>query len=229
MALREGRGVIDISGQWIEPPSAKPEFETFIDGRPHEPRDFDKDNPSMRWAWRDDLWGLQRPDGSWLVAPKFQQADRLIGELTRVMLNGKVGFINREGNLAIEPVFDEAWPFSYGFDRTAAVRDGIPGVLDKTGAWVSKAGEQQIPFAMTFRVHGDSNSETIRGWHFKKGTDGDFWTRTGAWCSMPSSTSRSSIASTARSSPPRARNGFGSNGTGPRCNHRTGTSSTAHA
>src|SRR5262249_53769175 len=131
MDLREGSGVIDISGRWIEPPRAKPEVDVIIEG---QPREFDKDNPSMRWAWRDNLWGLQRPDGSWLVEPKFQQADRLIFKLTRVMLNGKVGFIDREANLAIQPVFDEAWPFSYGFDRTAAVRNGVPGVIDKTGA-----------------------------------------------------------------------------------------------
>ena len=59
--------------------------------------------------------------------------------------------------------------FSYGLDRTAVVRDGIPGIIDKIEAWVSKAGKQQIPFAMTFRVHGESKSETIRGWHFKNG------------------------------------------------------------
>src|SRR5262249_28675296 len=88
MALREGHGVIDISGQWIVPPRAAPEVETLIEGQPGGTRDFDKDNPSMRWVWRDNLWGLQRPDGSWLVEPKFQQADRLLGELTRVMLNG---------------------------------------------------------------------------------------------------------------------------------------------
>jgi WG containing repeat len=174
MALHEGSGVIDISGQWIEPPRAKPKVEVFIDEQPAEPRDFDKDNPSIRWAWRNNLWGLQRHDGSWLVEPKFQQADRLIGELTRVMLNGKVGFIDREGNLAIEPVFDKVWPFHYGFDRTAAVRDGVPGVIDKTGAWVSQAGDQQIPFAITFTHNGfpdatDDNSETIRGWYFRKG------------------------------------------------------------
>ena len=79
MALRGSSGVIDISGQWIEPPRAKHEFEFIIDGRPRGPHDFDNDNPSMRWAWRDNLWGLQRPEGSWLVEPKFQQADRLIG------------------------------------------------------------------------------------------------------------------------------------------------------
>jgi WG containing repeat len=124
MALRGSSGVIDISGQWIEPPRA--------------PAGSDNDNPSMRWAWRDNLWGLQRPDGSWLVEPKFQQADRLLGELTRVMLNGKVGFIDREGRLTIEPVFDEAWPFGYVSDRTAAVRDGAFGVIDKAGAWSSQ-------------------------------------------------------------------------------------------
>jgi WG containing repeat len=152
MALRESSGVIGISGQWIEPPRAKPEF--------------DKDNPSMRWAWKDNLWGLLRPDGGWLVEPKFQQADRLIGELTRVMLNSKVGFIDREGKLAIEPVFDEAWPFWYGFDRTSAVLNGVLGVIDRTGTWAS---DHQILFAMTFQAGASGNSETIGGWHFKKG------------------------------------------------------------
>jgi hypothetical protein len=32
------------------------------------------------------------------VEPKFQQADRLVGELTRVMLNGKVGLGSRRLN-----------------------------------------------------------------------------------------------------------------------------------
>jgi WG containing repeat len=162
MALRGSGGVIDISGQWIEPPSAPDTLK------------FDKDNPSIRWVWRDNLWGLQRLDGSWLVEPKFQQADRLFGELTRVMLNDKVGFIDREGNLAIEPVFDEAWRFWSGFDRTTAVRDGVFGVIDKTGAWVSQAGDLQIPFGMRFANDlspnvTDDNAKTIRGWHFKKG------------------------------------------------------------
>ena len=171
MALREGHGVIDISGKWIGPPRAKPEIETFIEGQPPEPRDFDKDNPTMRWAWKDSLWGLQRPDGSWLVEPKFQQADRLLGELTRVMLNGKVGFIDREGKLAIAPVFDEAWPFSYGFDQTTAVRDGVFGVIDKTGAWISLAGDLQIRIAIHFLVAGASptDGKVILGWHLKRG------------------------------------------------------------
>jgi len=174
MALHQSNsGVIDISGRWIEPPRATPKMprgDVVFTGQRIELPDFDKDNPSMRWAWRDNLWGLQRPDGSWLVEPRFQQADRLIGDLTRVMLNAKVGFIDREGNLAIEPAFDQAWPFLRGFDRTSVVRDGIPGVIDKTGAWVSQAGDLQIPFAMTLVFGTFPNvTETVRGWHFKKG------------------------------------------------------------
>ena len=59
-------GIIDSSGQWIEPPGTS------------QRREFDKDDPSIRWAQKDRLWGLARADGSWLIEPKFQQADRLI-------------------------------------------------------------------------------------------------------------------------------------------------------
>ena len=106
--FRNTSGVIDISGQWIEPPSTS------------QSREFDKDDPSIRWVQRDKLWGLARADGSWLVEPKFQQADPLTDGLARVTVNGKVGFIDRTGNFAIEPVFDKAWWFRPGFGRTSA-------------------------------------------------------------------------------------------------------------
>src|SRR6202035_5207018 len=54
-----GTGVIDIAGQWIEPPGTRPPFEL----------DFDKDDPSIRWVQRETLWGLARADGSCLVEP----------------------------------------------------------------------------------------------------------------------------------------------------------------
>ena len=88
--------VIDISGQRIELP------------RPSWSAGFDKDDPSIRWVKRDKLWGLARADGNWLVEPKFEQPGALIDGLARVVINGKVGFIDRTGNFAIEPVFDFA-------------------------------------------------------------------------------------------------------------------------
>ena len=142
-------GVIDSSGQWIEPPTSN--------------LPFDKDDPSIRWIEKDKLWGLVRADGSWLVGPKFQQAGPLDDGLARVTMNGKVGFIDHTGSFVIEPVFDAAWWFMAGLGRTSAQRDGISGVIDKTGAWVFQTNYQEIRPASSLR-HGDS---TVFGWHFK--------------------------------------------------------------
>jgi WG repeat protein len=145
-------GVIDISGQSIEPQVAS--------------REFDKDDPARRWVQKDKLWGLQRADGTWLVEPKFQQANVLSGGLARVTLNGKVGFIDHTGNFAIAPVFDKAWWFLPGLDRTSAERDGVVGVIDKTCAWVFQTDYQQVHFATHSDL--DRRSQIVRGWHFKK-------------------------------------------------------------
>ena len=148
-----GAGVIDSSGQWIEPPS--------------QSRQFDKDDPSIRWVQRDRLWGLARTDGRWLVEPKFELADSLSGGLARVTVSGKFGFIDRTGNVTIEPVFDKAWWFRPGFGHTSAQRDGIFGVIDKAGSWIFQTNYQQVHFAIAFGKNPDS--ETVFGWHFKKG------------------------------------------------------------
>jgi hypothetical protein len=144
--------VIDISGQRIG--SAGP---SWTPG-------FDKDDPSIRWVQRDKLWGLARTDGSWLIEPKFEQAGALTDGLARVVINGKVGFIDKTGNFVIEPMFDSAREFTLG--RTSAERDGIFGVIDKTGSWVFQTNYQQIYLAVT---HGKGSSETAFGWNFKKG------------------------------------------------------------
>jgi hypothetical protein len=146
-------GIIDSSGQWIERPGT-------------QSREFDKDDPSIRWVQRDKLWGLARADGSWLVEPKFQQADAMTDGLARVTVNGKVGFIDRTGRFAIEPTFDKAWEFKPGLGRTSAARGGIFGVIDKTGSWVFQTNYQQVHFAS---VYGrNPASETRFGWDFKK-------------------------------------------------------------
>ncbi len=146
------RGLIDISGRWIEPLGTWPS------------RAFDKDDPSIRWVQRDKLWGLARADGSWLIEPKFEQADSLSDGLARVTLNGKVGFIDRSGNFAIEPVFDKSGSFMSDLGRTWAERDGVVGVIDKTGAWVFRTSYQQVHFAISFH----SNNYSVFGWDFKK-------------------------------------------------------------
>jgi hypothetical protein len=146
-------GVIDRSGQWIEPPVVS--------------HPFDEHDPSLRWVQKDKLWGLARADGTWVIEPKFQQADHLIDGLARVTVNGKVGFIDRTGKFAIEPVFDKAWWFQPGLGgRTSAARDGVFGVIDKTGAWIFQTSYQQVHFAMTYER--DPSKRIHFGWHFKK-------------------------------------------------------------
>jgi hypothetical protein len=98
--------------------------------------------------------------------PKFQRVDALRDGLALVTVNGKAGFIDRTGSFAIEPVFDKAWWFKPGLGRTSAERDGIFGVIDKTGAWVFRTDYQQIHFAVAFSR--DRKSDTVFGWHFKK-------------------------------------------------------------
>jgi WG containing repeat len=141
-------GVIDMSGRWIESLGAWPS------------RTFDKDDLSIRWVRKEKLWGLARADGSWLVEPKFEQTDALSDGLARVTLNGKVGFIDRTGKFAIEPVFDAALPFKSGVGRTSAERDGAIGVIDKTGAWVFQTHYQQVFLAVAH--------DHVYGWNFRK-------------------------------------------------------------
>jgi hypothetical protein len=147
-------GVIDISGRWIEPL-----------GTSWSPA-FDKDDPSIRWVQGDKLWGLARADGSWLIEPKFRYPSSLTDGLALVTVNGKVGFIDRTGSFAIEPVLDNARWFKPGFGRTSAEQDGIIGAIDKTGAWVFRTNYQQIYLATA--PGKDHASETVFGWHFKK-------------------------------------------------------------
>jgi|KBSSwiStaDraftv2_1062776.scaffolds.fasta_scaffold127852_2 hypothetical protein len=147
-----GMRVIDTSGQLIEPASHAPAF--------------DKSDPSIRWVQRDKLWGLARADGSWLVEPKFEQPGPLSDGLARVVVNGKFGFIDRTGNFAIAPVFDKAGWFERGLGRTFAERDGIVGVIDRTGSWVFRTNYQQVYAAVAYR--NSPNSGTVFGWHFKR-------------------------------------------------------------
>jgi len=148
------RGVIDLSGRWVEPAGTSPS------------RAFDKNDPLVRWVQKNKLWGLARADGNWLVEPKFEDVGWLNDGLAYVKLSGKVGFIDRTGNFVIEPVFDKAWPFMSGVGRTSAERDGVVGVIDRTGAWVFQTSYQQIYFATDFST--GNNSKTLFGWNFKK-------------------------------------------------------------
>lgn len=179
------KGGEDFSGGWTEySPSGGISFriaETFLGNMATEivdmsghrigPHDtpwtpsFDKDDPSIRWVQKDKLWGLARADGSWLVESKFPYPSSLTDGLALVRLNGKFGFLGRNGNFVIEPLFDNAAPFERGIGRSSVKRDEITGVIDKAGAWVFQTNYQQIYLATA--LGKDLISQTAFGWKFK--------------------------------------------------------------
>ena len=153
-------GSIDISGNPIQRPILP------------QGREFGKDDPSIRLVEKDKLWGLARADGSWLVEPKFSQADPLSDGVARVTVNGKVGFIDRTGKFVIEPVFDKAWWFEPALERTSAqTRWHLLASSTKPALGSSKQTYQQVHFAKTTSDHptgtgcsaGTSNRPTAGG------------------------------------------------------------------
>ena len=71
-----------------------------------------------------------------VINPKYENAFPITEGMARVLINGKWGYINKDGKNVIKPMFDQARPFSYGF---AAVKQGeLWGYIDKKGNWMKK-------------------------------------------------------------------------------------------
>jgi WG containing repeat len=142
-------GIIDRTGQWIEPPGN---------------RIFDPDDRSIRIVSEDNLWGLRRANGSWLARPQFNQAEALSDGLARVRVSGRIGFIDRSGRFVIDPVFDEAWAFTPGFARTSVRQGKSVRAIDRTGAWVFRIDADGLYWAVASARTGGAPF----GWHFQR-------------------------------------------------------------
>ena len=75
-----------------------------------------------------------KKDGSRLNKENYRKAYDFSEGLARVLVNGKLGFINTSGELEIQPVFENAYNFSHGLCR--ARKDVNWGYIDKTGKYV---------------------------------------------------------------------------------------------
>jgi hypothetical protein len=119
-------GLVDATGAWIR----APEFRDIAS--------FDPENENLMWAQASTGWGLIRPDGTWAVEPTFQHKRELSDNRAAVWRGGKVGFIDRTGEIVIPLIFDDA-PVSQQFEggRPVAVRRGrLEGLIDQSGQWV---------------------------------------------------------------------------------------------
>ena len=142
-------GIIDRTGQWIEPPGI---------------RIFDPDDRSIRIVLLDNLWGLQRTRGSWLAKPQFNRVDALNDGLARVRVAGRIGFIDRSGRFVIDPIFDEAWAFTSGFPLTQVRQGRSVGAIDRTGAWMFRLDADALHRAVSSATTGGEQF----GWHFQR-------------------------------------------------------------
>ncbi|MDE6809372.1 MAG: WG repeat-containing protein [Muribaculaceae bacterium] len=77
-------------------------------------------------------------DGHWIAEPRFIQIFYHFDGLDRVQFeNGKWGWINENGKWIIDPIFDEAEPFTT--DGTAKVKiDGKSRIINLHGKYVDK-------------------------------------------------------------------------------------------
>jgi hypothetical protein len=127
-------GLVGKDGSWIR----EPEFKDIAR--------FDPANPDVMWAQANAGWGLIRPDGSWLAEPAFVLKRDLSDGLAAVGRDGKLGYIDRSGQIAI--------PFKFDVDDgRGAFVSGMPapaklgrltGLIDRSGHWVIEPAFDRI-------------------------------------------------------------------------------------
>ncbi|WP_114747773.1 WG repeat-containing protein [Pleomorphovibrio marinus] len=88
--------------------------------------------------FRDEKIGLLNPKGKWEVSPVPGIEKLLPGNqgLYGALIEGKYGFVNRNGEVMISPSFEEVEPFSEGL---AAVK------INGTWGYINTAGEVTVP------------------------------------------------------------------------------------
>ncbi len=85
--------------------------------------------------------------GTPIINTAFEKAEDFHEHFAQVRIDGKWGFINRKGEMAIKPQFYEAGPFSSGLSEVALSPKGKHGFIDTLGNFVI---EPQYDNAMPF-------------------------------------------------------------------------------
>lgn len=74
----------------------------------------------------------------WFIEPEFDYAGHFVGNLALVEVNGKYGFIDRQGNFIVEPMYEYAREFKDGYAIVGMTFQTkvVWGVIDETGKHV---------------------------------------------------------------------------------------------
>jgi hypothetical protein len=89
-------------------------------------------------------WGYQDFSGRWVIGPQFDYADPFFDDLARVSIGDKVGFVDRDGEMAVPADFDDAL-LRFSRDRTVVVYGDRAALVDSAGRIVADLGAWPWP------------------------------------------------------------------------------------
>ena len=105
----------------------------------HWARDFEEGFAIVK-AWSG-KYGHIKPDGSWLVEPKFDDVENFHEGFAAVALAGKYGFIKTDGSWLVEPrSIKWGYPFHNGFAIVEASSEQYR-FLKSDGSWMVGSDE----------------------------------------------------------------------------------------
>lgn len=118
----EGKmGYINKTGQWVIPP----QFEVA--------KDFDPES-GLAVVKIDGNWEYTNTEGKISFFNESEKVNDFSNGLVIGNKSRKIGFLDKNGQWVIQPQFDDARSFHFGY--AAAELDGRWGIIDKTGSWV---------------------------------------------------------------------------------------------
>jgi hypothetical protein len=108
----------------------------------------------LAWARTEALWGLTKPDGEWLLDPRFEDVRPLSGGLAAVELGGRWGYVDGDGRVVISPRFDGPGEFVAGQLGRQTDRRRQQGLIDRNGQWVVEPRYDSLSFRPALLADG---------------------------------------------------------------------------
>lgn len=130
-------GFVDSSGAWI----IKPVFDDIQIQMETEGDDFEINYfiNGIAIVKSGELWGVINENGNWIIQPTYDAVGAFYDGYAKVVLNGKIGFIDSAGNTVIEPTDKLSWAYPhYDVIEVLSGFQTAYGVMDKEGKWEIK-------------------------------------------------------------------------------------------